>query len=93
MFFALLLKKFTDRISWANFSGVVFATSCTEWYFLKRSVVTLFTSTSVVWADRIVATSNSNGVENRSTVWGVPGYSFFSLFMISAIFFGVFMTN
>src|SRR3990172_1034881 len=86
MLFALLLKKFTERMSCASFSGGVSAWAWTVRYFLNRPSVTLFTSTSVVWAESMVATSSSRGLKNRRTVRGVFVYTFFSRLMISRTF-------
>ena len=43
------------------------AYACAVGYLAKRVGVTLFTVTSVVWADRMVATSNSSGVVKSSS--------------------------
>src|SRR3990172_11881076 len=91
MLFALLLKKLTELMSRASVSGGVFAKSSIARYLPNRPGVTLFTCTSVVWAERTVATSSSQGVEKRSAVRGVSEYSFLSRLMISATFSCLFM--
>src|SRR5512138_683322 len=80
-------------MSRASFSGVVRAKDATDGYFRKRPGVTLFTCASVVWAERIVATSSSKGVRNASAVRGLPSYSFLSRAMISRILSAFFMVR
>src|SRR5581483_11642589 len=57
--FDLLRKNPVERTSGSSSSGRKAAKSCTVGYFLKITGVTLFTFTSVDWAERMVATSNS----------------------------------
>src|SRR5262245_46057560 len=74
MFLALFRK---NPVLWISFSscliGTVTSAAGVE-YFLNSSVVTILTRSSVHWADRIVAISNSNGVSwTRAQV--ASGYS------------------
>jgi hypothetical protein len=58
MDFVLLRKNPVGRISFSNSAGDAYAKSSGFVYFLKSSLVTWFTRTSVHCADRIVAINN-----------------------------------
>src|SRR5271165_1019258 len=59
---ALLLKNPVERISCASSAWFALARSATVGYLAKRPGVTSFTRLSVHWAERIVATSNSQAL-------------------------------
>src|SRR5574341_923472 len=67
MFLALLRKKPVVRISCSKVFGSASAYALADGYFRKRWGVTWFTRASVHWAERIVATRSSNGVEKLSS--------------------------
>ncbi len=58
---ALLLKKPVERMSWASSAWFAAAKSWTVGYLRKSPGVTMLTRRSVHCAERIVATSNSQG--------------------------------
>ena len=67
MFFALLRKKPVVLMACSSSASGAFAKSAAERYFLNNSAVTMFTRLSVHCAERIVATSNSSGLEKFSS--------------------------
>jgi len=71
MFFALLRK---NPVLWMIRSILAIgaaARSAAVGYFLNSSGVTILTRTSVHWAERMVAISNSNGLANCSGAAGI----------------------
>lgn len=70
MFLALLWWKLTLRISLSRLERSALAKSEAFLYFLKRSGVTVLTSLSVAWAERMVAIRSSSGLEWMRAVRG-----------------------
>ena len=74
MFLALLRKK---PVLWISFSNRLIGTAASAAgveYLANSSFVTMFTRSSVHWAERIVAISSSNGV-SWTSAHSAAGYS------------------
>lgn len=65
----LARKKPVGRISSSTSSGTAAARSSGVGYFAKSAGVVWLTRRSVVWAERTVATSSSNGLRKSSSGW------------------------
>ena len=71
----LARKKPVDRTSSSTCSGLAAASEAASGYAAKSAGVTMFTRTSVLWAERMVAASNWNGSlkANAHSSAAVPG--------------------
>src|SRR5271169_1959497 len=88
-------------MSGCNCSGSSAAKSCTVGYFANNPGVTMFTRTSVDWAERIVATSNSHALRcvraqvTWGYIWSRPAIiwrtrsGFTGSYLAAALFFGM----